>query len=147
MTRVVIIPCGATKRDSACHAGDMYIGAMHRLARRAADVLASADPGAHADIVILSAKHGLLNPMTIIDPYEQQLGKPGAVTPDTVARQAADWGMHDRQVITLLPKRYSQLLTAAGIRIDHDLLAGSRTMGEQRARLATIIRTAGQVNQ
>lgn len=133
--RHIIIPCGAAKRTEPCHAGDMYIGAMHRLARQAADAIIAHGGG---NLIILSARYGLISPHAWIAPYEQRINKPGAVTADELRTQAADFGLNDDTVIALLPKPYSNALRNASIRIDHDVLTGTRTMGEQRHRLAQL---------
>lgn len=135
MTRtVIIVPCGARKATSACTAANMYQGAMHQLARKAADAL-------NGEVLIISAKHGLLSLTAWLDPYEQRIDKPGAINADMVRIQADQRDLTNANVIALLPKTYSALLRDAGVRIDNDVLAGTRTMGEQRHRLATIART------
>lgn len=130
---VVIVPCGAKKRTEACTAGDMYIGAMHQLARKAAAALSD-------EVLILSAKHGLLSLSAWIEPYEQRINKPGAIGTYMLRLQAEQRDLANATVIALLPRAYSAELRVAGVRIDDDVLAGTRTMGEQRHRLANIAR-------
>lgn len=134
---VVIVPCGASKRTEPCTAGDMYVGAMHQLARKAAAAIAV---DTNDEVLILSAKHGLLSLTAWLEPYEQQIGRPGAIGTDMLRLQAEQRDLANATVIALLPKAYSAALRAAGIRIDNDVLAGSRTMGEQRQRLARMAR-------
>lgn len=60
---LTIISCSNKKRDYACRADEMYIGPffvkLYELAKRIG-----------GDIYISSAKHGLLKPDTIIEPYD-----------------------------------------------------------------------------
>jgi hypothetical protein len=87
--------------------------------------------------MILSARHGLIDPALVIAPYDVTVGDPGAVTPAQVAAQLAALGV--REVHALTPRRYSALLLAPGVEVV-DYLAGSRGLLEQRARLAKIKR-------
>lgn len=63
---VVILGCGKAKRDVASAAVELYVGPLYR--DRLA--LARALGGPHA---ILSAKHGLISPDTVIEPYDATL--------------------------------------------------------------------------
>ena len=135
---LVVIPCGARKLSSAAPAGELYIGAQHRLARQAADALARQVGGT---VMVLSARYGLVPLEARLDPYDLTVGDPGAVTGQQVARQLRD--LDARRVIALTPKRYSALLAAAPrIRLE-DRLAGTRGLLEQRAVLVRI-RTAAE---
>ena len=130
---IVVIPCGGKKLNEPAPAGDLYTGGQHRLARQAADRLALNLGGR---VLILSAKHGLLDLDTVIDPYEQRIDAPGAVTQDDVARQLI--AMDARNIIALTPKAYTHLLRGrVGVRVD-DRLAGTASIFEQRTILATI---------
>jgi hypothetical protein len=132
---LVVIPCGGAKLESSAPAGELYTGAQHRLARQAGDVLA-AQLGAR--VMILSARHGLVDLDQVLAPYDVTVGDPGAVTRAQVAAQLAALGV--REVHALTPRRYSALLESPGVEFLVDYLAGSRGLLEQRARLAKIKR-------
>lgn len=100
---IAIIGCGARKLPYAAEARQLYIGSYFRACLRAAEAAA---PGR---AFILSAKYGLLDPSTLIRPYDLTLGQPGAVGVDFVAAQAARLGVADERVIALCGSRYAEL--------------------------------------
>jgi hypothetical protein len=64
MKTVVLITCGATKRDHRCKAKDLYIGGFFKIARRWVESL---------DVdqwYILTYDKGLIDPEKMIDPYD-----------------------------------------------------------------------------
>ncbi|MEO8336071.1 MAG: DUF6884 domain-containing protein [bacterium] len=66
--KIALVSCVKTKRTEATRARDLYISPLFRGLRRYAET--------HADRwYILSAKHGLLDPLTIVEPYEQTLNR------------------------------------------------------------------------
>jgi hypothetical protein len=72
MRRVGLVACVKKKLDQRAPARDLYVSPLFRLAR--AYVEARCDGWA-----ILSAKHGLVLPTTVIEPYDETLvGKPKA---------------------------------------------------------------------
>src|SRR5258708_6437878 len=99
-----IIPCGATKLDRPAPARDLYTGPMFRHTLAAAQAETDAIGGR---VLVLSARHGLIDLDTVLEPYDQKMGQPGSVTPDTIAAQATalgiDWGA---EVYTFLPAAY-----------------------------------------
>lgn len=130
---IVVIPCGAQKLDSPAPAGMMYVGQQHRLARQAADTLAR---NLDARVLILSAKYGLLDLDTVIEPYDMTIGHPDAVTSLDVARQLI--GMDARTIIALTPRDYTALLRGrVGTRVE-ERLAGTSSIFEQRSILAKV---------
>lgn len=117
----------------------LYVGGQYVLARQAALHLAlTADR--LGCVLILSAKHGLLQLDDEIAPYDMTIGDPHAVPPGVVREQAAALIGPATEVVSLLPARYAALLDAAGVTARH-VLAGTRGIGDQRARLARIVRT------
>lgn len=67
MNRVVLISCVSMKQDTKAKAKDLYISPLFRMNYEYAESL-------HPDaIYILSAKHGLLHPDAIIEPYNETL--------------------------------------------------------------------------
>jgi hypothetical protein len=139
---LVVVPCSALKQDHACAAGDMYFGSYHRLCRRAADAL---QPDR---VMILSALHGLIPLDQVIEPYDLRIGDPDCFTDGVrVAQQAEQLGLlQARQVVALGGKAYTSIIYSAfgALRqgaLVHRPLAGTRGIGEQRARLSFIART------
>ena len=65
---IVVIGCGAAKRETPCPAADLYTGSLFKMAKRLALNIG-------CDWYILSAKYGLLAPRKIIAPYESTLSK------------------------------------------------------------------------
>jgi hypothetical protein len=64
--RVALVACGATKLDHAAPAKDLYTGQLFRKARAYAE--------ANADAwYVLSARHGLVAPETIVEPYDARM--------------------------------------------------------------------------
>lgn len=84
---ITLVPCVKTKQDKAAQAGELYISAGFLLARAYAKH--------HGDWLILSAKHGVLEPTEIVEPYDETLKDKGrderktwakAVTADLLSR-------------------------------------------------------------
>jgi hypothetical protein len=63
---VVIIGCGKAKASSAREARELYTGSLFRARRRFAEATSS-------DWFILSARHGLLSPGVVVEPYELRI--------------------------------------------------------------------------
>lgn len=111
--RFLVIPCGKVKLDRPAPAGELYVGSAFRMARAAAD--ATGRPW-----LILSARHGLLDPSTVIAPYEQTLKTRGDV--EQLARILAGQG-RPAVVESWCPAAYGQALRGAGVEV-HEPLAG-----------------------
>jgi hypothetical protein len=67
MKPLYLIACSMSKLDRAAPAAELYTGQAFKLAMRAAKA-------ADADVLILSALYGVLEPDDVIDPYECYLG-------------------------------------------------------------------------
>lgn len=63
-----LVGCGKLKRDRACKAQEMYTGELFQKARRFAE-------SHKAPWAIVSAKHGILHPGDVIEPYELSLAQ------------------------------------------------------------------------
>ncbi|MGW7264495.1 DUF6884 domain-containing protein [Streptomyces sp. NPDC054842] len=129
---LVVIPCGSRKLGSAARAADMYVGSYHRACRRAAEALRP------ALLLILSARHGLLDLDDVIEPYDTRHGAAESVTAEILLEQAASRGLLPRDpVVALGGARHVSLVRGVW---PHTLmpLAGTRGMGEQMARLAAL---------
>ncbi|WP_330335677.1 hypothetical protein OHS33_39250 (plasmid) [Streptomyces sp. NBC_00536] len=117
--RVVVIACGSEKKPDpgvnqygnrlpGYPAGELYTGRYHRSLRLAADSLT--DP---ALIRIFSARHGLVELTRFLDPYDVTIRDERAITPERLARQAAELGADDADVIFLGGREYAELLAAS----------------------------------
>lgn len=101
----VIIPCGAAKVDYAAPALDMYTGSYFRANRAYALSLVPA-----SDVLILSAKYGLIGAFAWIQPYDVTFGSPLAIDTPAIAAQVKQLGIRDDEVIVLGGKRYRDKL-------------------------------------
>ena len=102
MKPLYLIACSQSKLDHAAPARDLYTGQAFKLAIKAAEA-------ASADILILSALHGVLEPEDIIAPYDCFLG--GLPTMERViwaTVTAAQLAPHrDRFAVILAGKHYA----------------------------------------
>lgn len=78
---VVLVGCGSKKGTAPARARDLYKGSLFVAGMAHADRLVAANPGAR--VWILSAKHGLLDPEQVIEPYDKKL---------TQKREIEAWG-------------------------------------------------------
>jgi hypothetical protein len=69
--RIALVSCVKTKAERACQARDLYTSAWFTKAR-------SLIERSRLTWFILSAEHGLVDPQTVIAPYEKTLNKMGA---------------------------------------------------------------------
>jgi hypothetical protein len=140
----VIIPCGAAKGPVAAPVEELYTGSMFQDALTTARQMFTDDR-----IFVLSAKHGLMPLGTVIEPYEQQIGKPGAVEWNDVSVQLQQLGIEFASVLSLLPKNYHALLKRStegigGLGVTRHRLKieqafeGTKGIGEQKAVLAQL---------
>lgn len=134
---VYVIPCGAEKRAHPAAARDLYVGQMFTNTLRAALATAALDEPP-SRVLILSARHGLIDLDTVVEPYDQRIDAPGAIAAHTVAEQAAafgiDWDAED-DVYALLPRPYLRLLDDALRMCDVyvlDVYEATAGIGEQR---------------
>lgn len=63
---IAILACSASKLDRAAPARDLYTGQLFRLSLQLADLCAER-------IVILSAKHGVVEADRVLEPYDEKL--------------------------------------------------------------------------
>lgn len=106
--KIALVSCGEAKRSYPCRAEDLYIGKIYLASLKWAK--------ANADrIIILSGKHGALDPDQIIAPYEFFLGKKSKIERQqwakNVARQLEGKINASDKVIFLAGKTYSEYLT------------------------------------
>lgn len=100
MKPLYLIACSMAKLDHAAPAAQLYTGQAFKLAMKAA---------AGADILILSALHGVLEPADIVDPYDRYLAglttKERALWAISTAAQLAPH--RERFAIILAGKHYA----------------------------------------
>jgi len=102
---LIIIPCGSKKLAERSPAISLYQGAFFRACAKTADTLTAIDRR------ILSGKHGLLEYHVWVDPYEQRIDKPGAITHEELWQQAYDQGLLERRmVLALCPSAYAKVV-------------------------------------
>ena len=82
MTSKIIIGCGAKKRDIPAPAWLLYQGNLFMAALGYARTLRE-----DSDILILSAKHGLVTLDTVLEPYEQRMGCAGTASYELLGQQ------------------------------------------------------------
>jgi hypothetical protein len=101
---IYFIACSATKLDRAAPACDLYQGQAFKAARKLAEKHS-------AEYWILSAKHGLIHPDTVTEPYNDYLGAMtkaqrtqwGAM----VCEQIKAAGLTSRAAVILAGKHYA----------------------------------------
>jgi hypothetical protein len=140
-----VIPCSGAKLDHPAPARNLYTGqhfhhALINIERLAA--LDETEGRGPARVLILSARHGLVDPDTVLAPYDQRMDSPGAITAAQLTDQARtlgiDWGA---EVYTALPKPYLARLDQALRELDvyvQDIYEGTASIGEQRRVLSII---------
>ncbi|MGW2227495.1 DUF6884 domain-containing protein [Streptomyces formicae] len=144
--RVVIVACGGRKAVYTeglrkgepvigARASELYVGSYHRAMRRAADVLTRGGRGGR--VLILSAKHGLVELGEHLLNYDVKAGDPGTVDGETLRTQAHELGIAGAAVTVLGGRAYIELAREVWDDIAEPL-AGSRGIGDQLARLADI---------
>jgi hypothetical protein len=140
-----VIPCGGAKTDRPAPARDLYLGQHFRHALTNVQrmiALDEAEGRGPARLLILSARHGLIEPDTVLAPYDQRMDAPGAIgVPELTAQAQAlgiDWGS---DVYALLPRPYLARLDEALRALDvyvQDVYEGTGSIGEQRRVLSII---------
>lgn len=133
---LIIVPCGARKRPEPSPARELYVGAQFAMTWKAAEAIKARAGGR---IVILSGLHGLVDPETVIAPYEQRMGRKGCVDAATLRQQAARYAADAGEVVVLAGKDYA--VPALDI-WPHALtpLLGLGGIGYQRQALSRLIR-------
>lgn len=100
--RVGLIGCSATKLDRAAPAADLYTGPVFSLER--AWITARTDVDVWA---ILSAKHGLVMPDQVVEPYDLALG-------DLSAAERRAWAERTREQLVARWGRDAVYMIVAG---------------------------------
>jgi len=133
-----VIPCSGRKTDHPAPARDLYTGVMftHTLAAATAEVTWCQANAGNAQVLILSARHGLIRPIDVLAPYDTRITDPDAITPDVIAAQAAELGITwTGEVYAMLPAKYLAVLDAGLRKIDvypQDVYEATSGIGDQR---------------
>jgi hypothetical protein len=151
VTIYFVVPCGAAKLDWAAPARVLYTGSMFRHVLRAAEGEAAAterDLGVDAEVLILSALHGLVRLDEVLEPYDVKMGDPGSITVEALAAQVPQVGMKWRdEVYAMLPKAYCARLTEAAYLADYinvqDVYEAAPGIGYQRGVASDLLRHQG----
>ncbi|WP_425434449.1 DUF6884 domain-containing protein [Lentzea fradiae] len=153
MARIVfVVPCGAAKLPHPAHARELYTGSMFRFCLAVADGEAdlAAAAGHHVTVMILSAKHGLLDLDALVAPYDLSMRSHDAVGATVVAEQLMDVTRTEQaEIYAFLPQTYlarlcqaSELLGQRGGQVSViDLYQGARGIGDQRRVLSELRRS------
>lgn len=150
---LIVIPCSAQKGFMTAPAAKLYTSPHFQYTLNGALQLVDGDT---ERVRILSALHGLVQLERRLAPYDVTIGDHRAVSPVRVCQQLDSWvgpaGDRKAAIIgTLLPKRYDRLIQDAGLVYQqlhnaHEpwlvmtYYSGSRGIGEQRGRLAALLR-------
>jgi hypothetical protein len=112
VTPIVIISCGNKKHPVRARAGHLYTGSYHGACRRWALSVTTWDR-----LYIISSRYGLVPADEEIEPYEQRLGQPGAISVPEVRAQAERLGLLDTPIVFAGGKAYAEFLAAAGLNV------------------------------
>ncbi|MET9584232.1 DUF6884 domain-containing protein [Streptomyces sp. NPDC006539] len=129
---LVVIPCGSRKLGRRTRAADMYVGSYHRACRKAADAL---QPD---QLLILSARYGLLDLDDVIEPYDTPHGAADAIPDQVLLKQATLRDILRLDPVVALGGAQHVSLVRTIWPHARTPLAGTRGMGEQMARLAVL---------
>jgi len=141
MNRVVLISCVSTKLDTKAKAKDLYISPLFRMNYAYAESL---NPSA---IYILSAKYGLLDPDTVVEPYNETLNTMKSV-------QVKDWALdvidqaegkidfRNDEIIFLAGERYRKFLMplCRNVKVPLEGLGIGKQLGWLKKKLDSIKR-------
>jgi len=117
MTTYFVTPCGAAKAAAPAPASELYVSATfrHYLAAALAEAEATRqDLGHDVEVLILSAKHGLLGLAEMVAPYDVTMTDAEAISAEALRDQLVARGMDwDDEVYAMLPKKYLARLEEA----------------------------------
>lgn len=130
---LILVACGARKTETARPARELYTGSYVQLCLQAALTLAPPE-----QIRIISARHGLVELTTVLDPYDTALTDTDAITATDLHQQAANHHLLDRAVIVFGGARYTTLAREVWPYAIAPL-AGHAGIGYQRQYLTRLI--------
>lgn len=157
-SHAVVIPCAAEKLDQAAPAVEIYSSAnfRHILGAAAAHALDTERAlGTPVKVLILSAKHGLIELGEVIAPYDTKMGDAASVSTETIADQILALGV--TTIEAMLPAAYRNALQTASSSINDaegdelpwitllDVYEAAPGIGYQRGVASSLNRTNGLV--
>lgn len=135
MKKIVIIPCGGSKLAEPAPAAELYTGSMFKDTLRTALTMT-----ARENVLILSAKHGLVRLDQMLEPYDLKMGQPGSIESEIVGDQLDAFVPRTEGFVVdaLLPKAYIEKLEkATGMWITNHF-DGCKGIGYQKQVLAQL---------
>jgi hypothetical protein len=111
---IVVLACGAAKSAHACEVQQLYTSATWEHFLRAAKQVAACDAayfGHRSEVVVLSAKHGLVDLEDVLAPYDVAIGDEDSVSVDELVDQLVVRA--PKVVMSLLPNGYLMRLQVA----------------------------------
>lgn len=137
---LLLLACSGTKLDRPAPAMDLYQGVMYESYR------AHVRPEASPNVLILSARHGFIDPRDVIAPYDQRMTAERAdeILADLPAFAAStDWPTQVGEVLLAGGKEYRRVMRAALVRqynalplTVHETTGG---IGMQRSQLGAFL--------
>ena len=140
---LVVVPCGQKKLEQLARASELYTGSLFRSAWLAGKAISQA---LDAELVILSAKHGVIAPSAIIEPYDVALGDPEAMSLGRMMITADERGYSGRPALILGGAAYVERARSIWPNCEAPL-AGCKGIGDMRGRLAELRRNAEKANE
>lgn len=133
MKPIVLVACCGQKRDFACPAKDLYVSDLFVKSRAYAERFGSA-------WAILSAKHGIVDPDAIIEPYDETLADMGKL-------RRLDWDWKVGHAFNALYGRGAPVTVLAGehyrgwcsFRDNIDIPMKGMGIGQQKAWLKAVL--------
>lgn len=104
---IIIIGCGKRKSEHPQPAFKLYTGTQFQLTWRWATSIVAA-----RDVRIFSAKYGLVEPMTVLHPYDLKMSRHGGVTADVLREQLK--AIANEELIGVIGGEYRRILAEAG---------------------------------
>ena len=135
---VYVIPCGAAKGPEPTRARDLYTSDHFRYVLATALHLAEEDGGR---VMILSAKHGLLDLDDVVAPYNTKIADMDSFDTPSLLDSMDKHGLLDAdpEWYAFLPADYYQRFTFALATVDQyaaDVYEAARGIGYQRGAVA-----------
>lgn len=146
-TLLFVVPCGRNKLDRPAAARELYASSHFRFALRQVETAAHVEGG---QVRILSALHGLVDPDTVLEPYDVTMISPNAISDHVLAVQLRDLALNTGlkvEVRAFLPAVYLAALRFAARYADqenladvtvHDYYENAPGIGYQRRVLARL---------
>jgi hypothetical protein len=155
---IIVIPCAADKLADPAPAVELYDSPNFRHMLGAACAEATDNErvmGVSTKVMILSAKHGLVELGTIVDPYNTKMGDADQVSHDEIVDQLVT--LAPQAIISMLPGRYLAALNNAVTFVNEegsdedpwidlmDAYEAAPGIGFQRGVASSLVRTTGQL--